>query len=47
MEQKTKLQIGLAAYYEGDMYDEETGNLRHESVYEIELTLEEYDLCIA
>ena len=47
MEQKTKLQIGLEAYYEGGMYDEETGNLRHESVYEIGLTLEEYNLCIA
>ena len=47
MEQKTKLQIGLEAYYEGDMYDEETGNLRHESVYELGLTLEEYNLCIA
>ena len=46
MEQKTKLQIGLEAYYEGDMYDEETGNLRHESVYELGLTLEEYQLCI-
>ena len=47
MEQKTKLQIGLEAYYEGGMYDEETGNLRQESVYEIGLTLEEYNLCIA
>jgi len=47
MEQKTKLQIGLEAYYEGDMYDEETGNLRHEAVYELGLTLDEYDMCIA
>ena len=46
MEQKTKLQIGLEAYYEGDMYDEETGNLRHESVYDLGLTLEEYNMCV-
>ena len=47
MEQKTKLQIGLEAYYEGGMYDEETGNLRQEAVFDLGLTLEEYNLCIA
>lgn len=46
MEQKTKLQIGLEAYYEGDLYDEETGNLIPEAVLELGLTLDEFDLCI-
>ena len=43
----SKLQIGLTAYYEGDMYDEETGNLIPEAVTQLGLTLEEFDLCIS
>ena len=42
----SKLQIGLTAYYEGDMYDEETGNLIPEAVTQLGLTLDEFDLCI-
>ena len=42
----SKLQVGLTAYYEGDIYDEETGNLIPEAVTQIGLTLEEFDLCI-
>ena len=45
-EQLSKLQIGIKAYYEGDVYDEETGKLIHEEVFKLGLTLEEYDLCI-
>ena len=42
----SKLQIGLTAYYEGDVYDEETGNLIPEAVTQLGLTLDEFDLCI-
>ncbi len=42
----SKLEIGLTAYYEGDMYDEETGNLIPEAVTQLGLTLDEFDLCI-
>lgn len=42
----SKLEIGLTAYYEGGMYDEETGNLIPEAVTELGLTLDEFDLCI-
>ena len=42
----SKLQIGLTAYYEGDMYDEETGNLIPEAVTQLGLTLDEFDLCM-
>ena len=39
----SKLQVGLTAYYEGDMYDEETGDLIPEAVTQLGLTLEEFD----
>ena len=42
----SKLQVGLTAYYEGDLYDEETGNLIPEAVTQLGLTLDEFDLCI-
>lgn len=43
----SKLQVGLTAYYEGDIYDEETGNLIPEAVTQLGLTLDEFDLCIS
>ena len=42
----SKLQSGLTAYYEGDVYDEETGNLIPEYVTQLGLTLDEFDLCM-
>lgn len=46
MEIITKLQIGIKAYYDGEVYDYETGNLIEEEVINLGLTLEEYNLCL-
>ena len=40
------LQIGLTAYYNGELYDEETGTLIPENVSKLGLTLGEIDLCM-
>ena len=42
----SKLQIGLTAYYDGELYDEETGNLIPEAVTQLGLTLDDIDLCM-
>ena len=42
----SKLQVGLTAYYEGDMYDEETGNLIPENVSKLGLSSDDIDLCM-
>lgn len=40
------LQIGLTAYYDGELYDEETGDIIPENVSKLGLTLDDIDLCI-
>ena len=40
------LQIGLTAYYDGEIYDEETGNLIPENVSKLGLSLDDIDLCM-
>ena len=40
------LQIGLTAYYDGELYDEETGNLIPENVSKLGLSLDDIDLCM-
>ena len=42
----SKLQIGLTAYYDGELYDEETGNLIPENVSKLGLSLDDIDLCM-
>ena len=40
------LQIGLTAYYDGELYDEETGTLIPENVSKLGLSLDDIDLCM-
>ena len=40
------LQIGLTAYYDGELYDEETGNLIPANVSKLGLSLDDIDLCM-
>ncbi len=42
----SKLQIGLTAYYDGELYDEETGTLIPENVSKLGLSLDDIDLCM-
>ena len=40
------LQIGLTAYYDGELYDEETGTLIPENVSKLGLSSDDIDLCM-
>jgi hypothetical protein len=40
------LQIGLTAYYDGELYDEETGTLIPENVSKLGLSLDDIDSCM-
>lgn len=40
------LQIGLTAHYDGELYDEETGNLIPENVSKLGLSSDDIDLCM-
>ena len=40
------VQIGLTAYYDGELYDEETGTLIPENVSKLGLSLDDIELCM-